>query len=203
MKSLFNEDYFEKGLEAGVSCYSNYRWIPELTIPLAYRIIEYLHIEPNEKILDFGCAKGYLVYALRLLYREAYGYDISDYAVQCAPKEVQSYLSQDLVGTYDWIISKDVFEHIPYGEIVSILQKLHDMTTNMFCIVPLGDNGKYNIPAYEYDTTHIIRENLEWWKKTFIEAGFEIIEAQYRVNFIKENWAKYDRGNGFFILKSI
>ena len=113
MKTLYNEDYFERGNELNISGYSNYRWIPELTIPLAFRIIELLQITREESILDYGCAKGYLVKALRLLYRDAYGYDISSYALQCAPNDVRKYLTsnkEDLKGNYTWIIAKDVLE---------------------------------------------------------------------------------------------
>ena len=53
MKNLYDEEYFERGIESHKSCYTNYRWIPELTIPLAFRLIEYLRISSSEKILDF------------------------------------------------------------------------------------------------------------------------------------------------------
>ena len=117
MKNLYDENYYERGIETGVSCYSNYRWIPELTIPMAARLIEYLGIAEHQKILDFGCAKGYLVKAFRLLHREAYGYDKSEYAINCVPEEIKDYIRNQVDGGYDWIISKDVFEHIPYQEL--------------------------------------------------------------------------------------
>ena len=64
---FYNEDYYENGLALGCSGYSNYRWIPELTIPMAYHIINGLNISENSRILDYGCAKGYLVSAFKLL----------------------------------------------------------------------------------------------------------------------------------------
>lgn len=67
----------------------------------------------------------------------------------------------------------------------------------MFVVVPLGDGNKYEVPAYELDKTHIIRENLEWWKDTFENAGFEVVEAKYKVQYIKENWSKWEKGNVF------
>ena len=74
-ESVYNESYFERGLESGLSLYQNYRWIPELTIPMAMTIIDFLGIKRHQTILDFGCAKGFLVKAFRLLYRSAYGVD--------------------------------------------------------------------------------------------------------------------------------
>ena len=202
MKNLYDEDYFERGIENKKSCYTNYRWIPELTIPLAFSMIEYLKISPEEKILDFGCAKGYLVKAFRLLHRQAFGYDISDYAKESAPYDVKKFFVETCAGDYDWVISKDVFEHVPYEEIDATLKKLSRSTRKMFCIIPLGEDGKYIVPAYELDATHIIRENLDWWIEKFSANGFSVESADYKVKYIKENWSKWERGNGFFTLSS-
>lgn len=204
MKNLYNEEYFERGIENKKSCYTNYRWIPELTIPLAFSLIEYLKISPEEKILDFGCAKGYLVKAFRLLHRQAFGYDISTYAKGAAPSDVKKFFVETYTnGNYDWVISKDVFEHIPYHEIDETLKRLSISTHKMFCVIPLGEDGKYVIPAYEFDSTHIIRENLNWWCEKFSTNGFDVKIAEYKVKHVKENWSKWEKGNGFFTLESL
>lgn len=204
MKNLYDEDYFERGIETKKSCYTNYRWIPELTIPLAFRLIEYLQISPTEKILDFGCAKGYLVKAFRLLHRNAFGYDISTYAKEAAPYDVKKFFVETYIGgDYDWVISKDVFEHVPYEEIDDTLKNLSHSTRKMFCVIPLGQDGQYVVPAYELDSTHIIREDLTWWRDKFSLNGFQVESADYKVQYVKENWRNWERGNGFFILKSL
>ena len=76
----FNEDYYERGAETGKSLYSHYRWMPELTIPMAHHIAKYMDLHESEKVLDFGCAKGFTVKALRLLGYKAFGVDVSQYA---------------------------------------------------------------------------------------------------------------------------
>lgn len=210
MKNLFNDDYYERGLEKGLSCYSNYRWIPELTIPMCSDMISYLKIGDNETILDYGCAKGYIVKAMRLLHREAYGVDISEYAINAAPKEVSNFLylinetdSLPLIKgqfRYDWVIAKDVLEHIPYESIIDTVKKIRVACKNLFAIVPLGENGKYVVPAYELDVTHHIRENLSWWEKTFKDCGFKIKSSTYSAGHIKSNWSDWDKGNGFLVL---
>lgn len=144
MKNLYDEDYYERGLEKGISCYSNYRWIPELTIPMAATLIEYLNIKPSDLVLDFGCAKGYLVKAMRLLHRKAYGFDISDYAREEAPEDVKEYVygpewKQDR--KYQWCIAKDVFEHIPYEMIQHWLKSIRKTCEHLFAAVPLGEDG--------------------------------------------------------------
>lgn len=94
---MYGEDYFERGIQTGISLYENYRWMPELTIPFAMRIIDYLHIERGESILDVGCAKGYLVKAFKWLGRDAYGIDISSYAINNADTEIKSYVKKEKI----------------------------------------------------------------------------------------------------------
>ena len=203
-KNLYDENYYERGIEKGLSCYSNYRWIPELTIPMAARLIEYLGIGGKDRILDFGCAKGYLVKAFRLLHREAYGFEISEYAKNTAPHDVRKYYIPELKGHFDWTIAKDVFEHIEYDQLQYWLCKIHDCSKSLFAVCPLGNvgGGGYVVPAYELDKTHIIRENLDWWKEQFELAGYIVISADYKVQYLKENWSEYEKGNGFFICRS-
>ena len=211
MKSLYkmskyNYDYFERGTECGISGYDNYRWLPDLTVGMCSSIIKKLKVEKKETILDFGCAKGFSVKALRMLGYKAYGCDVSEYAVSKAPSDISGFLTiqtdtSEILGTferYDWIFSKDVLEHISYDEIDKIIQQFKAQTDNIFIAVPLGDGEKYIVPDYENDVTHVIRENKDWWMQKFVDAGFENLEFCYEFPNVKENWwTKYPLGNLF------
>lgn len=210
MITRYDENYYEAGIKSGISLYTNYRWMPELSIPLAHHIIKHLGIKSDNTVLDFGCAKGYLVKAFRLLNISAYGVDVSEYAIQTAdpsckdlvhlietPEEIQKYFSQP----FDFVIAKDVFEHIPYEQIDNVISTLRKISKTLFCVVPLGDGKKYNIPDYELDKTHIIKEDLTWWKNKLLSCGYTHIDSKYYVEGIKENWSYEKKGNGFFICK--
>jgi len=202
----FDFDYYENGVNSGISLYTNYRWMPELTLPMAFRIIEILNITENDKILDFGCAKGFLVKSFRLLYRNCYGVDISEYAIENCDFEVKNFVKkinslEDITDDYDYIICKDVFEHIEKNELKRIIMNLRKKTKCMFVIVPLGDGKKYIIDSYELDKTHIIRENEKWWTNLFLDCGFTVENFSFKIKGIKENYNKFNNGNGFFILK--
>jgi len=204
---MYGEDYYENGIETNKSLYENYRWIPELTIPFCSALIEHLGIKEEDTILDFGCAKGYVVKAFRLLHRKAFGVDISEYAINSAPADVKEYVSlidenYKSSETYDWVICKDVLEHIRYDNIESVIKILGKLGDKIFCVIPLGDGEKYIIPAYEKDTTHIIRESLFWWQNIFVKNGFEIKMAEYLMKHVKEDWSQWEKGNGFFVLEN-
>ena len=209
-KESYGKLYYENGIELGISGYSNYRWLPDITFPICHDLIINLGIQKQSRILDYGCAKGFLVKAFHLLgYPNVYGVDISSYAINnCDPAvRKQLFLKQEdfpliLNSGFDWLIAKDVFEHIPYSDLPATLTTLSFRVSNLFCAVPLGQDGKYCIPEYEKDTTHIIREPLDWWCKTLEENGFSILNAGYTFGCLKTNWSHYDYGNGFFTAKS-
>lgn len=208
MKTRYDETYYERGIEMGVSGYSNYRWLPELTIPMCKSIVNYLGLDCGSRVLDFGCAKGFVVKALRELGIDAWGVDVSEYAISHADPKTAPYLkllteeNDCSYHTFDWVISKDVFEHIPYDQLDNVLGKLSNYCNKLFCVVPLGQDGKFVIPDYENDVTHIIRENKEWWVEKVKNNGFDVMFTEFRVTGIKDNWAHYPFGNLFLIAKS-
>lgn len=207
---MYDEDYYERGVESGKSLYSNYRWIPELTIPMCYELVSQLGISEEDTVLDFGCAKGYIVKALRLLHREAFGVDVSEYAISRSADDVKDYLKiVNPTGPYpmlteekyDWTLAKDVLEHIPYELIDNVLDELSKVTKKLFIAVPLGDGKKYIVDSYELDKTHIIREDLNWWFEK-LSKKFNVLKKSYEMKHIKENYQKYKKGNGFFVVES-
>ena len=216
MKIKYNKDYYENGVAKGISGYENYRWIPELTYPMAYSICKSLKIKTNNKVLEYGCAHGFLVKALNDFKIDTYGIDVSSYALSKVDPEIKkktnliknnnikdSLKKMNVKFKFDHIISKDVFEHIEPKDLKKILREMSKITRELFVVVPLGDNGKYRIESYHGDKTHIIAENENWWKKLFNENKFRLKSFSYNIEGIKDKW--YDvntRGNGFFKLIS-
>ena len=203
MSEFFDKSYYETGPQSGKSLYQNYRWIPELTIPLAHHIVSYTeqHGDEFKTIMDFGCAKGYLVYALRLLGREAYGVDISEYAISQAPKEVNGHVKAIEPQSNDFkycdlMLAKDILEHIPYVNLVDQMKVIRERCNRIFAIIPLAKDNKYIIPAYELDKSHYIREDKEWWIGVFQRAGFINFQATTDLGPFKANWQEVDsKGN--------
>lgn len=207
----YNEDYFIRGKETGKSLYENYRWLPKLTIPMCEAIVKHCGIVGGDTILDFGCARGYTVKALRQLGHFAYGYDISKWAIENCDKSVSHYLTciNDIVFNinepYGWVIAKDVLEHVTYVE--SYINKLMSITRKgLFVVVPLSTfyRGRYVIEEYEKDVTHIQRMPLYEWVKMFLREGWRV-EASYRVPGVKDNYYKkgWEKGNGFITCRRI
>ena len=206
----FDLEDFEQGPMTGKSLYTNYRWLPELTLPMCHHLITYFGITADARILDFGCAKGYVVQGLRMFGYEAYGVDVSEYAISQAPKEVNGFVKkiepfESLNAQFDWIICKDILEHLPYDKIEEQLQIFVEALQGiggLIIMVPLGDGKKYYIDAYEQDATHIIRENLHWWTDILNKNGFNVEIASNDMGPFKKNWQINALGNGLFLAYS-
>ena len=204
MSILYNEDYFHNGEELGISCYSNYRWLPEITLPFAFRLIEELGIKSDDTILDYGCAKGYLVKALRLLHRHAFGYDNSEWAIDNAPIDVLPYLFHDCPrhSRFDWLICKDVLEHLHPEELHETLRHLWTISDRVFCIIPLGNGERFICPENDKDKTHIIKLPMEWWINVLKEY-FIIESAVYEIPGMKErHTSEYKNSVAFITMRS-
>lgn len=204
----YNADYFLRGKETGVSLYEDYRWLPDLTRPMVEAMAAHLGIFPGESVYDFGCARGYVVRALREQGYQAYGSDVSTWAIQNADENAKPYVSvgDRVPFSVDWIIAKDVLEHVPEAELHEIIPNMMERARRgVFIVVPLADEatGRYVVPEYEEDTTHVIRWTLGQWIRLiekYNDARF-VVWRRFAVPGIKDNYRQYAEGNGFIHLE--
>lgn len=194
----FDEDYYEHGVEKGVSLYTNYHWIPERSLKEAHWFVRHLDVKLGETILDFGCAKGFFVKALRILGYEAFGIDCSDYALSHCDPAVEQYLFKDSNTKFDYGFCKDVLEHCENTDILKdLLQNLRTKAKTWILILPLAVNGKYVIPVYEKDITHHIRLDANQWIKVIQDSGFVIQLTDDAMFGFKEKWG---HGGNLFVI---
>lgn len=211
----FDEDYFMRGQEKGVSNYTNYSWMPEVTLKLADAIRGHLGIKKSENVLDFGCAKGFLVRAFRERGIEAYGCDISEWAVENCDPMVKNYVMTpdklesilETIKDFNWIIAKDVLEHVPLTALESTVKSLLKIaTTGMFIVVPLTskDGGEFICPRDNQDATHAVRWTLATWLKFLrkMDQSF-IYHGSFHIPGIKQASEPYEASCGFITAKRI
>lgn len=200
----FDKDYYENGVKKGISGYENYKWLPTRSIPEAITICKNINFQ---SVLDFGCAKGFLVHALNLLGKKAIGVDISEYAIQTSLEQVKDKVFlldkplSEMGFKVDLLIAKDVLEHIPEEDIDSVLSEFYKICDQAFLVIPLGDNGAFRIREYEIDKTHVTRKDEEWWINKINKSGFKLKSFNYNFGNVKEKWIpQYKYGNGFFLI---
>lgn len=210
---FFDEDYFERGPETGKGIYVNYSWQPRRSFSEALAIIKVLGLPEDAMVLDVGCAKGYLVKALRMLAIEAYGCDISEYAIlQGKAASGNRYLdlaTQDFwecyrSKCYKAAFTKDVLEHNTHDDCLTLLNNIMRVTNLFMACVPLGDDGKFRIPSFHRDASHILILDERGWLELFDEAGWHVERRMYHLPGIKDKWVEvHPKGNMVCIMRPL
>lgn len=173
MNRIYNAEYYESEHHAfvkgnGVSYSERERMYPFFE-QIAEKIIK--NYAPKT-VLDVGCAYGYLVEALRCRGVEAYGIDISEYAISCVTSEIRPYvflnsaseeLPKNMPHHYDVIVSIEVLEHMTTEEGEKALNYLCSLTDTF--LFSSTDNDIQDI-------THINVQRKEYWARIFAKNGF-------------------------------
>jgi cyclopropane fatty-acyl-phospholipid synthase-like methyltransferase len=205
---FYDEDYYERGPESGKGWLENYHWMPRRTFKEAFAFIDYMGLDDSSYVLEFGCSKGFLVRAMRMLNIRADGCDISKYALSFAPtgcwdcsKEEQ--WEEHSSRAYSHIIAKDVFEHLNPNQLEETLIKLSGLAKKIMCVVPIGDSGIYRIPEYHTEISHLIAEDETWWMQKFEKAGWVTAKHCDHLPGLKDNWMSTPKGNHVFVIDFI
>jgi SAM-dependent methyltransferase len=142
-------------------------------------------------VLDVGCAKGYLVYVLRMRGIEAYGVDWSQYALDNAYPDARPYLQRASAIQLPFSDKRfavattfDVLEHLNEGHARLALREsarvsdwqLHQVNT-----------GRLTEWVYEGDDSHCLKYSLRRWRSLARALGLErsyLCEPDRRLPFL-------------------
>ena len=119
-------------------------------------------------VLDVGCAMGLLVEALRDRGVEAFGVDVSSYAIAKVRDDIRPYCwlgsaVDPLSRRYDLIVCQEVLEHLAPADAERAVERLCGATDDiLFSSTPYG---------YAEDT-HVNVRPLEYWATLFAQQGF-------------------------------
>ena len=132
---------------------------------IAKRIIE--QFEPKT-VLDAGCAWGFLVEAFRNRGVEAYGVDISEYAIQNVHPDIKPYcwigsITEPFPKKYELITCIEVLEHMPQKEAEKAIENLCTYSNEIV----------FSSTPFDYkEATHFNVHDPEYWAEQFARYGF-------------------------------
>jgi hypothetical protein len=119
-------------------------------------------------VLDAGCAMGFLVEALRDRGVQAFGLDLSDYAIASVREDIKPYcrvasITDPLPQRYDLIVCIEVLEHLPRDQASAAIDNLCRHTNDIL----------FSSTPDEYkEVTHINVRPPEGWAESFAFRGF-------------------------------
>lgn len=119
-------------------------------------------------VFDAGCAIGFLVEALRARGIEAFGRDLSSYAISQVPAGLRAFCSQGSVSdpieeNFDLITCIEVVEHMPEDE---ARRAIHNFSASAPRVLFSSSPTDFN------ESTHVNVQTPLYWMRLFAEAGF-------------------------------
>ena len=174
----FGETYFDGSRECGYGGYKyDGRWIP-----VARDIVAHFNLKPGMRVLDVGCAKGFLVKDLMQVCAglEAFGLDISLYALMRCEPEVIGRLH---LGTaeqlpfpdrsFDCVLSLNTVHNFPRSRAIKVMQEIERVSGGRAFV----QVDSYHTPEQKeiFESWALTAEFYDYpqgWKQLFAEAGY-------------------------------
>lgn len=178
---LYDDYYYAHG--CGVPYRRDEGWLAQFG-RIADAIVRELR---PQTVLDVGCAIGLLVETLRRRGVEAYGIDLSEYAIEQVHPSVQEYCkvggaTESLDLHYDLITCIEVLEHMPADQ-------AQPAVANMCAH---ADGVLFSSSPFDYaEVTHFNVQPPEYWARLFAQQGF-FRDVDLDARFLTP-WAVYFR----------
>ncbi len=174
----FGELYFDGPRSYGYGGYRyDGRWVP-----VAEDIVAHFGLRAGDRVLDVGCAKGFLVKDLMKVCPglEAFGLDISEYALKhCEPEVIgRLHLGNAISlpfpdGSFKAVISLNTLHNLDRPEVITALREIERLAPG---------RGFVQVDSYrtiqekelfeEWVLTANFHDFPEGWEQVFKEAGY-------------------------------
>lgn len=185
----FDEAYFERGWERGTA-YDNYKKNAaesQIFKNVAKAIAD---VFAPTKALEIGCATGAIVKCLHDRAVDAWGIDVSSWAVQNAMHPNVKLASADALpfstGEFDLVYSSHALEHLPDAIHEAAFREIDRVCCDravQFHMLPIVGTYPYDydhhlvIENLRKDPTHNLLKPAEWWHDQWRALGWEVLPA--------------------------
>lgn len=182
-RGYYDREYYE--YYNGLGPYTRERWLPFFR-RVAAGIVADAH--PRTAI-EYGCAKGFLVEALRELGVEAYGVDFSPHAIAEVYEPIRPYcrvgdVREPAGQCYDVAICMEVLEHLDERDALTAVRTLAEAAN----VVYFSSNPDEDFP----EATHANVQPPEYWEGLFERAGM-VRDRAFDPTFIADWALKFER----------
>lgn len=172
----YGRDYFDGSRDVG---YGGYRYDGRWQ-PVARDIVGQYGLKPGDRVLDIGAAKGFLVKDLLALGIDAYGVDVSEYALMTCEPEVVGRLHLGSAESLPFpdksfacVLSINTLHNLKKPELIRALQEIERLSTNgRFVQVDSYRNEDEKKIFESWVLTAYTYGYPDEWKAIFDEAGY-------------------------------
>jgi ADP-heptose:LPS heptosyltransferase/2-polyprenyl-3-methyl-5-hydroxy-6-metoxy-1,4-benzoquinol methylase len=175
----FDADYFEYGVKSNWTNGYYWRDFGGLFRDTAHFLLTMF--PEAASFLDAGCAKGFLVRALRELGKDAWGFDHSAWALEHAEEIARPFLhhasaeNAEFDRTFDVLLAFFLLESLTEEQAHNFLERFRTRTQQALVAVILtceDDRARERLAQEDRDLAHVTLRSRTWWHELFVRSGW-------------------------------
>lgn len=177
--SRFDKSYFDGERLTG---YGGYNYHPRFWQETVRRFRDHYKLAPDARILDVGCAKGFMMRDFKELMPQAdiRGIDISQYAIDNADPLAKPFMEKASADrlpfpdkSFDLVIAINVVHSLPHEACLQALRELKRVSRkNSFLSVDAWYNDEQRQALMKWNLTGLTFFHVDRWKEIFREVGY-------------------------------
>ena len=175
----FGKEFFDGERRHG---YGGFNYSPRFWQPVVPTFQKHFNLNANSKVLDVGCAKGFMLHDFAQLIPgiKIKGIDVSSYAIENAIETVKANI---LVGdarklpfpdkSFDLVISINTIHNLEKNDLAIALKEIERVSKgNSFITVDAYRNEEEKELMYAWNLTAKTIMHVDEWKQFFKEVGY-------------------------------
>lgn len=176
----FGKEFFDGERQFG---YGGFNYNPKFWTAVVKDFVNYYKLDDGSKILDVGCAKGFMLYDFKKFNNtfELHGVDISEYAIENSIEEIKDNLKvadakqlpyED--NTFDLVIAINTIHNLDNNDCATSLKEISRVSKkNAFLTVDAYRNEKEKERMYAWNLTAKTIMSVDEWTDFFKENNYE------------------------------
>ncbi len=175
----FGKEFFDGDRNYG---YGGFNYHPKFWQPVVPDFINYWNLDDSKSLLDVGCAKGFMLYDLKLKIPglKIQGIDISKYAIENSKEDVRKYLSVANAtnlpfpdNSFDVVISINTIHNLDEENCGKALKEISRVSKkNSFITVDAYRNDIEREQMFKWNLTAKTIMSVEKWKEFFKKHNY-------------------------------
>lgn len=175
----FGKEYFDGDRKYG---YGGFSYHPRFWTDAVTDMINHYGLKEDSKILDVGCAKGFMLHDFKMALPELIvrGIDISEYAIENTIEDMKPFVSMgnatDLSTfkdkEFDLVISINTVHNLPPEQCKQALREIQRVGKNAFITVDAWRTDEEKERMHKWNITALTYMSVGDWKKLFQKVGY-------------------------------
>ena len=176
----FGKEFFDGDRDYG---YGGFNYNPKYWQPVIPDFKQQYSLSSNNKILDVGCAKGFMMHDFLKIIPgiKINGIDVSKYAIENCMASVKDFVSVANANklpfednSFDLIISINTIHNLDLDECINSIKEIQRVSKkHSYITVDAYNNDAEKKRMYDWNLTAKTIMSVDSWKKLFKEIGYD------------------------------